>query len=244
MIQAEETLDSFYHGKILVIQKKKGYRFAVDSPLLASFIQTREEDICCEMGTGNGIVSLLLSLKPFRYLVTLEIQESLARLARRNICLNHLEKRIAVLQIDFLWFSPKKKFDVVFSNPPYIQKDKGHRSPSEEKSIAKHEIKSDIFAIMRKTAELLKKEGRSYFIFPAGRKNDFFKAVEESGLKVGTIRYVYPAPAKPAGHFLTECRFQPGRSTALPSLYLRDEKGRATPEAEAVYSGMMDTFHA
>lgn len=244
MIQDEETLNTFYHGKILVIQKKKGYRFAVDAPLLASFIQTQEGDICCEMGTGSGIISLLLSMKTFDYIIALEIQESLARLAWRNIRLNQLENRIAVVQTDFLYFSSKKKFDVVFSNPPYIKKNSGHLSFSREKSIAKHEIKSDVFAIMRKTAEFLKHDGRSYFIFPAVRKDDFFKAVEESGLKIGLIRYVYPGPSKPAGHILTECSFNTKGADVLPSLYLRDEKGRNTPEAEAVYSGMMDTSHA
>ena len=64
----DETLGAFYHGRIRVFQKKKGYRFSVDAPLLADFIQTRPNDDLLELGTGCGIISLLISLKPFRHL--------------------------------------------------------------------------------------------------------------------------------------------------------------------------------
>jgi tRNA1(Val) A37 N6-methylase TrmN6 len=64
----DETLDSFYMGRILVLQKKKGYRFSVDAPILADFIQTRVDDEILELGTGTGIVSLLLSIKPFKHI--------------------------------------------------------------------------------------------------------------------------------------------------------------------------------
>ena len=99
----EETLDTFYHGRILILQKKKGYRFSVDSPLLADFIQTRETDELLELGAGSGIISLLLSIKPFKHITGVEIQETLADLALRNVALNKLEKKIYIFSCAHPW---------------------------------------------------------------------------------------------------------------------------------------------
>lgn len=233
----DETLGSFYHGRILVIQKKRGYRFSVDAPLLADFIQTRKSEILLELGGGNGIISLLVSRKPFRRIVCLEIQDSLADLARRNIQLNGLEKRIMVFQQDLRTFNPKEKFDVVFSNPPYISSKIGHLSLSEEKSIAKHEIKCDLFDIMHITGKLLKKEGRAYFIYPAKRKEDFIEALERNNLNIKTLRFVYPRAGSEARWFLSECDLTSSRLENLPPLFLYDEKREYTPEMKKIFAG-------
>lgn len=233
----DETLDSFYHGRILVLQKKKGYRFSVDAPLLAGFIQTSRADVLLELGAGNGIISLLLSVKPFRHIFCLEIQKSLADLARRNVRLNCLEGRITILQEDLLSFRSRKKFDIIFSNPPYIRKASGRLSVSEEKSVAKHEIKCDIFGIMRKCSDLLKRRGRAYFIYPAKREADFFEAAEKSGLNVVRYRYVHPRKSRPANLFLAECRFRDGKRQKLRPLILFDEKGNYTPEIKNIFRG-------
>lgn len=233
----DETLDSFCHGRILVIQKKKGYRFSVDAPLLADFIQTRESEILLELGGGNGIISLLVSRKPSRRIVCLEIQDSLADLARRNVQLNGLEEKITIVQQDLRTFNPKERFDVIFSNPPYISKKTGHLSLSEEKSIAKHEIKCDIFDIMQLTRKLLKKEGRAYFIYPAGRKEDFIEALRRNNLNIKTLRFVFPRSGNKARWFLSECDLTSARLENLPPLFLYDEKGEYTPEMKKIFAG-------
>lgn len=233
----DETLDTFYLGRILVLQKKRGYRFSVDSPLLADFIRTKKSDELLELGTGNGIISLLLSIKPFKHITAVEIQKSLADLAQRNVSLNKLEDRITIICQDLRLFHPKKKFDVIFSNPPYIKKNQGHLSTKKEKSIAKHELKCDIFDIMRKTAGLLKKEGRAYFIFPAKRKQDFMNAVDRHKLKIKTLCFVLPRRERAPHFFLAECNFTSKRKVILPSLIIYDERGNYTPEANEIFSG-------
>ena len=176
----DETLDSFYRGSILVLQKKEGYRFSVDAPLLADFVKTKRSDEILELGAGNGIISLLLSIKPFKHITAVEIQRSLADMARRNVKLNNLERKVSIVQQDLLQYDSEKKFDVIFSNPPYIKKGEGHLSSSQEKSIAKHELKCDIFDIVEKTANLLKNKGRAYYVYLAKRKDDLLEAVERS----------------------------------------------------------------
>jgi len=233
----DETLDSFYHGRILILQKKKGYRFSVDAPLLADFVQTRSADEMLELGAGNGIISILLSIKPFKHITAVEIQESLADMARRNLKLNHLEKEISVVCEDFRLYQPRKKFDVVFSNPPYIKKGEGHLSSSLEKSIAKHELECDILDVMEKTGKLLKEEGRAYFVYQARRKDDFLQAVKKSGLKLKRLRFVYPRKASSPNLFLAECNFSSERMVNLPPLILYHKKGHYTAEAEEIFRG-------
>ena len=233
----DETQDTFYHGRILVLQKKTGYRFAVDAPLLADFIQTKDGDRCLEFGTGCGIISLLLSIKPFLHITAVEIQEVLAELAERNVKINRLEDRMQIVRADFLDFFPNSKFDVVFSNPPYIKAQAGRLSATPQKSIAKHEVKCDILGIMRKTAALLKKRGRAYFIFAANRKMEFFRAVEEAGLIVKALRMVYPRKGTQPNFLLSHCVFPPCRKKILPPLFLFGDTGEYTPEAKEIFTG-------
>lgn len=233
----DETLDTFYLGRIFLLQKRDGYRFSVDAPLLADFIKTKTTDELLELGTGNGVISLLLSLKPFKKITAIEIQEALANLAKRNVILNKLEDKINVVQLDLRQFHSKKKFDVIFSNPPYIKKKRGQLSPLLEKSIAKHELKCDIFEVMKKTAELLRKRGKAYFIFPASREDDFRAAVRTHNLRIKSWRYIFNYQRQKPILFLAECNFRAKRITILPPLILYDKEGNYTQEARAIFSG-------
>ncbi|HOI44618.1 MAG TPA: methyltransferase [Candidatus Aminicenantes bacterium] len=233
----EETLDTFYHGRVRILQKKKGYRFSVDAPLLADFIRVRRGDDVLELGTGSGIIALLLSAKPFRHLTALEIQESLADLARRNVAMNGLEERITVVREDFRTFAAGRAYDVVFSNPPYIRGRGGQLSPTAEKAIAKHEIACDIFDIMRKTREFLKDGGRAYFIYPEKRRVDFSEALQKNGLGAAVVRRVRPRADATPNLFLIECRKGSPETRVLPDFLLYDEAGRYTPEAEEIFRG-------
>lgn len=234
---AEETLDTFYHGRILILQKKRGYRFSLDAPLLADWVKTRKSDNLLELGTGAGVVSLLLSIKPFRHITAVEIQPSLADLALRNININGLEERITVICADLRLFDPGEKFDIVFSNPPYIKRRGGQLSPSDEKSVAKHEVTCDIFDIMKKTRDLLKKEGKAYFVYPEKRRSDFINAMECANLRLRAIRFVQHRKELHPALFLAECNFRASETITFPPLILYDEEGRYTSEAEEIFSG-------
>jgi tRNA1(Val) A37 N6-methylase TrmN6 len=233
----DETLDTFYHGRIRVFQKKKGYRFSIDAPLLADFVQTKETDQILELGTGNGILSLLLSIKPFAHLTALEIQASLADLAQRNVRLNNCEDRIKVVRTDLRFFSGGKKYDVVFSNPPYIKQKAGHLSPSGERSVAKHELKCTIFDIMQRTEESLKRQGEAYFVYPAIRKEDFMRAIHDTRLKVRNIRYVFPYRDSEPNFFLVSCDFSTREVQLLRPLVLYEREGEYTKETQDIFSG-------
>ncbi len=233
----EESLDTFYHGRILVRQRRRGYRFAVDAPLLASVVDPGPSDELLELGTGSGIISLLLSVRPFRRITALEIQPGLAGLAARNVRLNRLGRRIRVVRGDLRSFRPRKRFDIVFSNPPYIGRHQGPLSESAEKSVAKHEIKCDILEVMRAAAALLKGDGRAYFVYPVKRRRDFERAAAEAGLGLAWVKPVRPRRGEPANLFLARCGFGRGKAKTLSPITLFRAGGGPTAAARRIFAG-------
>ena len=236
----DETLDTFYHGRVRVLQKKKGYRFSVDAPLLADFIRTRAGDEALDLGTGSGIISLLLSVKPFRRIIALEIQEGLADLARRNVELNGLRDRVEVVQSDLRTYKPGRRFDLIFSNPPYIREATGFLSRSEEKSAAKHELHGDIGDVLEKTAVWLEPDGRACFIYPEKRRADFARAAGRHGFRILRFRQVLPRAPSPANLFMVELGFAAAEPEVMPPLILFAPNGKYTDEAEAIFCGRLD----
>jgi len=236
-----ETLDAFYHGRVRILQSRKGYRFSVDAPLLADFIRTRAEDEALELGTGNGVVSLLLSVKPFKRITAVEIQAGLADLARRNVEMNGLGGRIEIVRADWRTYEPGRTFDLIFSNPPYIKRSTGFLSASGEKSAAKHEIHGGIGEALKRTAELLAMHGRACFVYPEKRRADFMSAAGEWGLTVRRSRSVLPRAGEPPNLFLVELGYASGENAPgqveEPPLVLFRPDGKYTPAAEAVFSG-------
>jgi len=232
-----ETLDTFYRGRLRILQKKKGYRFSVDAPLLADFIRTRPEDEALELGTGSGVISLLLSVKPFRRITALELQAGLAEMARRNVELNGLGERIDIIEADLRTYVPGRTFSLVFSNPPYIRAATGFLSASAEKSAAKHEIHGTIGEILEKTAEWLAPEGRACYVYPEKRRTDFSRAADARGFRILRFRQVLPRESEPANLFLVELGFATVHPEIMPPLVLYGPDGKYTAEAEAIFSG-------
>ncbi len=143
---AEETLDSLLGGKIKVVQQRDGYRFSIDALLLAGFVYLRRGEKVIDMGTGVGIIPLILGKRGEGgcQIIGVEIQEKLVELAKKNVSLNKLEDLITIFQGDIRelnnTFSPSS-FDVVVANPPYYRVSDGRLNLHSQKAIARHEIK-------------------------------------------------------------------------------------------------------
>jgi len=193
-LRRDESMDEFMDGRLKVIQSKKGYRFSVDAILLSEFVSIREGDRVVDLGTGCGIIPLVLLLtRPIRRVLALEIQPDLADQASRNALLNGFAGRMDVLVGDIrtMPIAPLSA-DVVICNPPYRQKMSGRINPDPQRAIARHEIMMSLEDILRASKRLLKAGGRLAVIYPSARLVDMMAKMERYGLEPKRMRLVYP----------------------------------------------------
>jgi tRNA1Val (adenine37-N6)-methyltransferase len=204
----DETLDTFFGGKIQILQKRRGYRFSIDAILLSQFIKIRKNEKAIDLGTGCGILPLLLSHTTKAHsFVAVEIQRGLAELARKNVLLNHLDHRISVLNQDFRDLKnafSAGSYDVVFSNPPYRKYRTGRVNPLMEKAVARHEIKGTIEDLISIASHLLPSKGRCYLIYPASRVVDLLYTLRSQRLEPKRLQFVHPHLDEGAKFILVE----------------------------------------
>jgi len=212
-IREDEKLDELFDGRIRIIQKKAGYRFSLDAILLAHFAARLPAASIIDLGTGSGIVPLILARKEeTAKIVGVEVQPGLADMARRTIALNGLADRVSIVQDDMRELTrsyPQSSFDLVVSNPPYYPLDNGRINPDEEKAIARHEIKATVKDIIRVSNYLAASTGSVLIIFPAKRLIDLLTAFMASGLKPRALRRL-GVQFEPDPEHLVHVRRQPG----------------------------------
>jgi tRNA1Val (adenine37-N6)-methyltransferase len=189
------TTDSLFRGRLKIIQKKKGYRFSIDTLILAHHIRLRDREIAVDLGTGCGIIPLILSLQtPSAHIYGIEIQKDLAGLASRNVRLNHMEGKITIVHGDMKGFKSyltPGTVDVVFSNPPYRKVFSGRLNPEAERAVARHEIKASLSDVVSVAEGLLKRSGRLVVIYPAERVIDLVVRMRASRLEPKRFRLIH-----------------------------------------------------
>jgi tRNA1Val (adenine37-N6)-methyltransferase len=205
---SDETLDTFFNGSLQILQKKKGYRFSIDAVLLSQFVKILKNEKVIDLGTGCGILPLLLSqTKKAHSFVGVEIQKGLAECAKKNVILNYLEDRISILHQDYRKLNsifPPGSFDVVLSNPPYRKYRTGRVNPSIEKAIARHEIRGTLEDLISIASYLLPTKGRCYLIFPTLRTIDLLMILRAEKLEPKRLQFVHPRIKEEAKFILVE----------------------------------------
>lgn len=180
---------------IKVYQNVEGYRFSVDALLLYSFVNVKYAKEIADLGAGSGIIGLLLAKKyPAARVLLVELQESLYRLAERNIRLNNLGERVSALLTDINHvdsFCPQASYDLVVSNPPFRKPSSGRLSVGEEKAVARHEIRLKLPELAKAASYLLKAKGRFCMIFHPERLIEAIDALREAKLEPKRIRLAH-----------------------------------------------------
>lgn len=188
-----ERLD-YVNENISLIQKKDGLTFGTDAFLLASFIKSTPKKLGAELGSGTGIISLLLAQRSkLAKIKAIEIQKDFADLTKRNVLLNSLEEKISVINDDIRSLSPELlggELDVVFSNPPYMKTTSGKRNDNDYKYIARHEECGDINDFCAAAFRLLKHGGKFYVVWRPDRICDLFYALRANRLEPKIITFV------------------------------------------------------
>jgi tRNA1Val (adenine37-N6)-methyltransferase len=233
------TSDTFYHGKVLIQQLKKGYRFAVDSPILADFLPSADTP-ALEIGCGVGVVSLLaLYRDKFPVITGVEIQESLYRLAKSNALANGMGERFQVVPGDFIEVCARfENIQTIFCNPPFFKAGQGRISPDLTIRLARFEISLTINDLLRCSAAILEPRGSLYLIFPYSRQQELLSSAAAYGLYPAEIRLVQPFLDSVPDRFLarlektrTACREE------LP-LVIFKARGEYSPEMQKILSGV------
>jgi tRNA1Val (adenine37-N6)-methyltransferase len=240
-VHEDETLEEMFQGHLTVIQKKKGYRFSMDAVLLARAAAGTAEDCVIDLGTGCGIIPLILARSGVGdNIVGVELQEALADLAQRNVEINEFADRISIRREDINDISsvyPSGSFDCVISNPPFRKRETGRVNTEHQKSIARHEIAITLNQVLEAASYLLKRRGRLHLIYPALRSIDLFHQMREIGIEPKIIQWVHGRISKPAKMVLVEGTKAGGAELQVKEpLILYDEEGNYTEALQAIYS--------
>jgi tRNA1Val (adenine37-N6)-methyltransferase len=187
-------LNLFLDGRLKLIQFRHGYRFSIDAVLLAQFASVRPEEVVVDLGTGCGVIPLILVLtKPVGHVFGLDIQAGLVQQAARNTRLNGLEKRIDVVRGDFRHppFASGMA-NLVVCNPPYRKMKSGRINPDPQKAIARHEILGSLKDLIQAVSLLLAKKGRFVLVYPAARLAEVLVCLQRFNLEPKRLRIHYP----------------------------------------------------
>lgn len=222
VLRPDESIDSFMEGRLKLIQSKDGYRFSIDAILLSEFVTIRPADLVVDLGTGCGIIPLILLLtRPVGHAFGLEIQEDLAAQAARNASLNGFETKMEVIIGDIRRPPMAKKWaDVVICNPPYRKVNSGRINPDARRAIARHELLASIDDILTAATGLLRKKGRLALIYPSVRLTDILARMRRFGLEPKRLQINYPTLESEAKLALIEASLggRPGLQIKPPSI--------------------------
>ena len=236
----DERIDDLQRNGYRIIQKKKGFCFGMDAVLLSGFAQVKEGEVAVDLGTGTGIIPILLEAKTKgKHFTGLEIQEEVAEMAGRSVRLNQLENRVDIVRGDIKEASRlfgKASFDVVTSNPPYMNDNHGLKNPELPKAIARHEVFCTLDDVWREASLLLKSGGRFYMVHRPHRLAEIITALKTYKLEPKRMKLVHPFVDKEANMVLIEA-VRGGRSmmkVEAPIIVYR-EPGVYTQEIYDVY---------
>ena len=239
-----ERLDEV-NEHITLIQKKDGLTFGTDAFLLASFIRPAPRARAAELGSGTGIISLLLAARErLGEIWALEIQEEFAELSRRNAELNALDSKVKVLHTDVTKALPSHvggELDVVFSNPPYMRTDSGKRNDNDMKYIARHEVCGDINDFCAAAFRLLKHGGRFYVVWRPDRLTDLMFALRSHRLEPKVMTMVHAdGDSIPSMVLISATKGGASGMRVTPPLMLHDGKdhSKMSAMAEQIYESM------
>lgn len=191
-----ERIDDLQRCGYRIIQNPEKFCFGMDAVLLSGFVKVNEGDRVVDLGTGTGILPILLAAKTKgSHFTGVEIQEESAEMANRSVILNSLEEKISIVNGDIKNVAcdfPAGETEVVVSNPPYMIDNHGLKNPDGPKAIARHEIKCNFEDIAKAAKYLLKPQGRLYLVHRPFRLVEIFKTLTEYGLEPKRMKLVYP----------------------------------------------------
>lgn len=236
-----ERIDDLEYKGLKIIQNENGFCFGIDSILLVDFAKAIKNGKVVDLGTGTGIIPILLSKKTTNNkFVGVEIQEDVSNLAKKSVMLNKLENDINIINANIKDLDKKFNkgfFDVVITNPPYKKSNTGIVNENYNKLISRHEITASLEDFIKIASYLLKDFGEFYMVHRPERLVDIFNTMRNFKIEPKKIKFVYPNKCKKANLVLIK-----GIKYGNPflefenNLYIYNENGTYTEEVLKIYN--------
>jgi len=225
-----------------IIQHMNSYRFAIDAVLLANFVKAGINDSIIDLGTGSGVIAILLSAKTdAKRIVGIEIERRTCERAVRSVEMNGLQDRIQIVHGDINEASKifgGESFSIVVTNPPYITLKEGKINPNPEIALARHEVKATLKDIVNAAWELLKFGGRFYMIYRTVRLSEAIYELKARYLEPKILQFVQPRANESPNLFMVMAKKgAPSNLKVLPPLVLYGSDGTYTDEVREMYFG-------
>lgn len=240
-LKDNETIEDLQLNGLMLIQKKDGFRFGMDSVLLAHFSRIGPNALVADFGTGSGVLPLLLiGRNKGQTFLCFEIQDQIAEMAERTVCMNHLENRIQIIhgdagkayeQIDSC------SVDAVICNPPYGIPGTVISSPVSSRAIARNQGTDTMESFLLSAFRILKGHGKFITIYPAAQMLYLMKLMQKAHLEPKCFQLIYPYADKPANLVLIEA-VKDARPTLHPMepLIIYTDEGTLTNRLKSAYN--------
>lgn len=236
----ETTCDTLFGGRLVLRQDKTGYRFSIDSVLLAGLTRVKPADRVVDLGTGCGVVPLILAFRGRgREWIGVEIQRELAELARGNVRRNGFGGRVAVVEADMRCLGDlviPGSVDLVVSNPPYRRRGSGRVNPDRQRALARHEFAGSAADVFESASGLLRDGGRLAVIYPASRLEELMGLGDRWGFRAKRLTMIHSDPGSPG--CLVHLEYRKGGGPDLlvePPFFIHDGRGGYSEAAKCLY---------
>lgn len=239
-IKESERVDELQRNGYRIIQDPGRFCFGMDAVLLSGFATAGEKDKVLDMGTGTGIIPILMEAKTKAVDFTgLELQEDSTDMARRSVLLNGLEDKIQMITGDIREADRifrASSFDVITCNPPYMIARHGLVNPVGAKAIARHEVACTLEDVVSQAARLLKPGGSFYLVHRPFRLAELMTTLAAYKLEPKRMRLVYPYVDKEPGMVLLQAvRGGKSRLTVEKPLIIFEKPGVYSQEIREDY---------
>lgn len=241
ILKEDERIDDLEFEGLKIIQNKNEFCFGIDSVLLSDFAKDiKPNSRVIDLGTGTGIISILLSKKiKLKKIIAVEIQMAMCEMARRSVKLNNLEENIEVINENIKELDKKLevgKFDSIVTNPPYKKMDSGIKNERESKYISRHEVLCNLEDIIKVSSKLLKNNGSIYMIHRPERLADIIFLLRKYKLEPKVLRMIQPKGNKEPNLLLIKAVKNAGEFLKVQkSLVVYKDNGEYTDEILEIY---------
>lgn len=204
----EERLDDLLIGKLKIIQNEKEFCFSLDAVLLSHFATVRQGAKAVDLGTGTGVISLILATRGIGHVTGLELSQSMAAMASRSVNLNKLDEKVTIIQGDLCKVKDifsSDSYDLVVSNPPYRPVGGGYINPNDKVAMARHEVTATLKDVINAARYLLKyRRGRFAMVHLPERMAEILMIMSQVGIEPKRLQLVYSSIDKKPTMLLVE----------------------------------------